>query len=328
MDHYAIIGMQFGSEAKGALAGYLALKREPDVIMCNWSPNAGHTFVDGQTKIVRRCLPIGTISPGCEWVLIGPGAIIDPNILLHEMSTIKRSINVCIHPHAAIVRSHHSVLEQSYRRIGSTKKGAAAAAIERMHRDTDGQANIALYCEELLNHPHITINVDIYHHAMKNARLIQVEGCQGYSLSMYNGMYPYTTSRDTTIHQLKADIAWHGALSLSTYGALRTYPIRVAGTSGETYGDARETTWDVLGVTPEITTVTKKERRVFTFSMEQILEAQKINDCEAFYLSFCDYYDENDKELSMLIDMIINVTDVPIMWQSYGPDFKDMVEYG
>lgn len=321
---YAIIGLQYGSEAKGALAGYLALKHKPDVCMANWSPNAGHTFRDGDFKLVRRCLPIGTISPECRYALLGPGSIIDPKILEEELKTIQ-GITVVIHPQAGIVLNRHmkSERELGYSDIGSTLKGAGAAAQERMARDVV-DPNIAL--NHIVTGQQVVVDEKFYHDIINNAKVIQIEGCQGFSLSMYHGFYPYTTSRDTTIHQLLADVAWHGTLPVSTYGALRTLPIRVAGTSGPCHGDQREATWGEVGVTPEITTVTKKERRIFTYSSEQIAYAQQINACDEMYLSFCDYPALDGWSL---IDIMENVGDIlgkPIRWTSYGPDLSNMME--
>ena len=131
---YAIIGMQYGSEAKGALAGYLGTEWKPDVVMANWSPNAGHTYINGE-KIVRRCIPMGTVSSDCERVLLGPGSIIDPSILEQEAKTINPEIQIIGHPQAAIVTQDHRNQEIEYlTEIGSTLKGAGAAAIERMRR--------------------------------------------------------------------------------------------------------------------------------------------------------------------------------------------------
>lgn len=319
---YAIIGMQYGSEAKGALAGYLALQRKPDVVVCNFSPNAGHTFRQGEYKLVTRQLPIGGyISPGCQYILLGPGSVINPETLAQEMDKVGSATVIC-HPHAAVVTQYHMELESDVRRqIGSTGKGAGQAAIQRIQR-LDGLAPVAIGSLKI---PGLIISEDAYHEALWGAREVQVEGCQGYSLSMYHGMYPYTTSRDCTIHQLKADVGWHGNAVLEVYGAIRTYPIRVAGPSGPCYGDQRETTWTEVGVEPEITTVTKKERRVFTFSLEQVQRAQMINGCDALYLSFCDYMETRQEEFNAMLDDLTALK-APINWLSFGPDVKDMYE--
>ncbi len=321
---YAIIGMQYGSEAKGALAGYLALQREPDVVVCNFSPNAGHTFKNGDFKLVRKQLPIGTISPKCQIVLLGPGSIIDPQNLAEELETC--NAQVIIHPNAGVVTQYHREMEVDLRKqIGSTAKGAGQAAIQRMQR-LDGVAPTAIGA--LSQMKGVVISENAYHDALWGAKTVQIEGCQGYSLSMYHGFYPYTTSRDTTVHQLLADVGWHGNRPVETYGCVRSYPIRVAGNSGPHFADQRETSWEELGVEPEITTVTQKVRRVFTYSSEQVQRAQLINNCDEIYLSFCDYLEKDPDLFGMVVDDLTRTVGKPVKWLSFGPDVKDMEEIG
>jgi adenylosuccinate synthase len=318
---YAIIGMQYGSEAKGALAGYLAKEWGPDLAIANWSPNAGHTYDD---KIVRRCIPLGSLSHNCHTVLLGPGSIIDPDIFQEEYDTLGGNVEVIVHPNAAIVTDLHRNIENDpnkgdFEKIGSTRKGAGAAAIERAMRHVKFP-NVASFRKSVL--PDAVISEEAYHNAISSAQLVQIEGCQGHSLSLYNGFYPYTTSRDTSIHQLKADVAWHEQIPVEVYGCMRTYPIRVAGTSGPHYTDQEETSWNRIGVNPEITTVTRRVRRVFTFSRQQIIDAAMINFPKWTYLSGCDYVDED------LCDEIINTIDIVTgnrpRWKSSGPLHADM----
>lgn len=333
---YAIIGLQFGSEGKGALAGYLARKRQPQVVMSNWSPNAGHTFRSGGDKLIRRMIPIGAyVSPGCRYVLIGPGSIIDPDRLMEECRDLPNDIEVIIHPAAAVVMPEHLEHEKVYARIGSTMKGSAAAAIARMERDPKQLSTAGGWqWQRAIFAAHNRISVDTVHYnstlkkALENDWTIQIEGCQGYSLSMYHGFYPYTTSRDTSIHQLLADIAWPKANPVTVYGAIRTYPIRVAnraeGTSGPCYSDQQEVSFQELGQEVELTTVTQLPRRIFTFSENQVWEACYMNGVDALYLAFCDYKPVD--EVEGFTNRIEKLTKVPVVWRSWGPDITDMEE--
>jgi len=332
MTDYAIIGLQFGSEGKGALAGYLANRRQPDVCVSNWSPNAGHTFRETSGhKLVVRCIPVGAYSGYCQYAMLGPGSVIDPVIFLEEMSWLPGNVVVVIHPMAAIVYDRHRERELQFERIGSTMKGSAAASIDRMMRDPLLSSTAGEYFSKNSAGGAI-VDASYYHSVMSMARLIQVEGCQGHSLSLYNGLYPYVTSRDTSIHQLKADVAWHDDRRLLTYGCIRTFPIRVAnraaGTSGHGYPDQMETSFRNIGVEPEFTTVTKLPRRVFTFSLLQLIDACTINNPHELYLSFCDYFDDDDKELFDLLTVIREVTSIQVKWQSYGPYMLDMIDHG
>lgn len=337
MSAYAIIGLQFGSEGKGALAGYLAKRREPEIFISNWSPNAGHTYrLHKDHKLVRRMIPIGaSISPRTQAVLIGPGSIIDPDRLIEECRSLPMRIKVIVHESAALVLPEHLREEKAYARIGSTMKGTAAASIARMHRDPQTPCT-AGQLPQLINSPLVTVSTAMYHRALyealRNDFTIQVEGCQGFSLSIYNGFYPYCTSRDTTIHQLKADICWPADAPMEVYGCLRTYPIRVAnraeGSSGPCYHDQTEIPWEALGVEPELTTVTQLPRRIFTFSLEQLGQALIANSPDYLYLSFCDYLDDDDASLARLLEIISECHGRPVRWQSFGPYDNNMMEIG
>ena len=70
----------------------------------------------------------------------------------------------------------------------------------------------------------------------------------------------------------------------------RSYPIRVAGNSGPMF---RETTWEELGVEPEITTVTKKVRRVAEWDDALFANSCLLNAPTEIALTFADYIDKD-----------------------------------
>jgi hypothetical protein len=64
------------------------------------------------------------------------------------------------------------------------------------------------------------------------------------------------------------------------------------GSSGPGYPDQREIDWSQIGVEPELTTVTKLPRRLFTFSQQQLTEAHWHNGGywkTSLFLNFCNY---------------------------------------
>lgn len=329
MRSYAIIGAQFGSEGKGALAGYLALKREPDVVVSNWSPNAGHTFrLDKNTKWVRKAIPIGSISPRCQYILIGPGSVIDPETFFNELEEVSYDTTVIIHPHAAVVSNQNTNDEKSLIRIGSTMKGSGAALVNKVWRQPDSLA---------IHHPSLSkmCNWEKYYEVITGDwDNVQIEGCQGFSLSYHHGFYPYCTGRDTTIHQLLADIGWPRHRKVEVYGCARTYPIRVSNrrgedgeiySSGPTYPDSREISFTDLGQKPELTTVTQLPRRIFTYSKQQTEWSARINGFDRIYLSFMDYPDV-DGQLPR-DELLYHLNEqAPVAWMSNGPEYRHMEE--
>lgn len=343
MDHINfIIDLQYGSTGKGLFAGYLALQSSPDTIATAWGPNAGHTFMgtDG-SRMVNIALPNGIVARSVKQVLLGPGSVINPARLREEMQMyvdLMRPIKLLIHPYAAIVLPRHVDAEKEYAfKIGSTMKGVGAAMCDKIRRDPDMQ-NTALALaqrgelDELV--ARCVVTVDEYNDALERARSVQVEGAQGFSLSLNHGFYPYCTSRDCTVQQLMVDCGLPLSAITETEcvvnGVARTYPIRVAnrfdpagrqiGTSGPHYSDQRELDWRKdLGMEPELTTVTKLPRRIFSFSWEQVTRACKMNDVDFVFLNFCNYIngdiDARLEEFGSRFDEIGS----PVLWTGWGP---------
>lgn len=353
----AIIDLQYGSTGKGLIAGYLAERDNPDTIVTAWAANAGHTYIDDSgRKFVHTMLANGIVSRRLERVLLGPGSVIDPVNLAREIrdaGPLMTGIDIIIHPSAAVIEQRHRDEEAGpMTKIGSTKKGCGAAAIQRIRRDPDDLNTAGQFGK-----PHPALNDVLlggcvvsareYQRHLAKARVLQVEGAQGYSLSMYHGFYPFTTSRDVTIHQLYADCAIPAAMAakLTVVGTLRTFPIRVAnrfdeagkqvGYSGPCYDDQHEISFEDIGQEVELTTVTKLPRRIFTFSMEQMREAIEMNGVDHLFLNFCNYLAEPER--SRFIDSIFDelerhprgeVNRARLKYLGLGPARRDIHELG
>jgi adenylosuccinate synthase len=298
-----VIDLQFGSTGKGLIAGWLAKHEQPDTVVTAWAANAGHTFVDAAGRtFVHTMLANGIVSPSLRRVLMGPGSIIDPVALAAELTQcrdllVDRKIDVMIHPHAAIILPEHRKQESDFHAIGSTKKGVGAAAIQRIKREPY-KLNVAKDAigDELKP---LVCTTDQYRVALEQSNRVLVEGAQGFSLSMYHGFYPYTTSRDVSTAQVLADCGIPTHWATEVYGTLRTFPIRVAnrfdaegnqiGWSGPWYPDQVEMEWKELGRVAELTTVTKLPRRIASFSHRQIYDAVWQLGVTQLFLNFVNY---------------------------------------
>lgn len=355
-----VVDMQFGSTGKGLIAGYIAKHQRVDAVATAWAANAGHTFIsaDGR-KNVHTMLANGVVSPNLKRIFIGPGSIINPISLSNELAEFYgidtnvgsvadiKHPRILIHPHAAIIYPHHRNKEEidpSYTKIGSTKKGVAEAAIERMRRCGE-DSNIAANCEALKP---FVVSTEEYIAELLQCDHLLIEGAQGYSLSMYHGFYPYTTSRDVSVHQVLADCGVPRAMvegannssKMRIIGTLRTYPIRVAnrfndvgqqiGTSGPCYDDQHEIAWHDLGLEPELTTVTKLPRRIFTFSVDQIRQACTVFAPDEIFVNFINYLKPYEVEpFFMRLNEAIKSSAAPsagIRYMGFGPSEKDVFD--
>lgn len=293
----AIVDLQFGSTGKGLLAGMLSQKNDYDVVVSANMPNAGHTFVDSEGRAwVNKVLPSGVYSRATKVIGIGPGAVFDPDQLKKEFAQLRdRGIEakLAIHPYATILLPEHKAAESALSGIGSTMQGSMEAMIHKMRRPKEHPPIVGMNLNVLGPMAEFVVSNRTWGKIMMEANHILAEGSQGYSLGINAGFYPYCTSRDCTAWRLLADCAVVPTTGLKVIGSARMHPIRVGNTSdgwsGPCYEDQQETSWDALSVPPEFTTVTKRERRVFTFSKMQIEEAVMANKVDEVFLNFCNY---------------------------------------
>lgn len=345
----AIVDLQFGSTGKGLIAGYLSERKPYDTVVSANMPNAGHTFVNAWgDKTINKVLPSGVYSKTLKNVGIGPGAIFDPERLVKEINWMRERIDthprILIHEGAALLRPEHTDKETiGLNHIASTMQGSAEAMIEKIRREGFG-GNVVQFCMEELD-KHITqqggrlsdyvVSSREWNRAMIASSNILVEGSQGYSLGINAGFYPYCTSRDCTVWRLLADCAVPVTSQRIVVGTARVHPIRVGnvqgGNSGPVYGDQEETSWEALGQPPEMTTVTGRVRRVFTFSATQVHEAIYASGVDQVFLNFCNY---NPQE-AIRVTSIINKIGADAFkyrnlgaWQDEAPQFVRYMGFG
>jgi adenylosuccinate synthase len=82
------VGAQWGDEGKGKVVDWLAARADV-VVRFHGGNNAGHTLVVNGEKTVLHVVPAGVLNPGTVNV-IGPGVVVDPQILLDELDALER----------------------------------------------------------------------------------------------------------------------------------------------------------------------------------------------------------------------------------------------
>lgn len=337
MTNTMIVDLQFGSTGKGLIAGYMATKNKPDTVITANGPNSGHIFIDGQgNKVKMRQLPVGVVSPDVKRIMIGPGAIIDPVVLREEIDTYIEYIgeaDIIIHKNAAVVLDYDREAEKDLGRIGSTQTGTGSAMLRKMARKpSEGPSTASVAGDFDWGSDIMVVNTREWLMHFGMADRWQIEGCQGYSLSIHHGFWPYTTSRDCTPAQLVSDCGLPVGTLMNTniIGCARTYPIRVnnkTGSSGPCYDDQKEISWADIGVEPELTTTTHLPRRIFTFSHDQLYEAMSIACPDVLFLNFANYMPVH--EFNNLVDSIrYRVGFEGEIISGHGPTINDVQQYG
>lgn len=336
-----IFDMQYGSTGKGLLVGYLAETLAPDIVVnCNM-PNAGHTYIDSKgNKMIFKCLPNGIVSPNLRRVMLGPGSVVNLERLNQEIRTARsmgymKDVKVLIHPNAAILQDRHTEFErESLNSISSTMQGSMAATVEKMMRNEEEAplaAGLRIDVGEATGGSARVCTHDDWMICIATANHVLAEGSQGYSLGLNGRFWPYCTSRDCTPQRLAADMALP-RIPMTVWGTLRTYPIRVGNTeggySGSSYNDQKEIDWSDIGQQPEYTTVTGRQRRIFTFSTAQMEDAMYECRPDKIFLNFCNYLDETP--LGRLVENIekcCNYFGSELSLMGYGPSFDDVKRY-
>lgn len=195
--------------------------------------------------------------------------------------------------------------------------------------------------------------------AIDNGKYVIVEGSQGCDLDINYGLpYPNTTSRQCHAGQLVADCGISPKLVDDIILIMRPYPIRISNTtnlkddngnsiiaSSGNYGNAEEITWDIIkkrcGAPAdmefgEITTVTKKTRRVFEMNWDRLKYVVKLNRPTMIALNFvqyidwgaykCKQYSELPVAVIDFIHKVEEVTGVPVKLIGTGPNNDDIID--
>lgn len=303
---YVVVGAQYGSEAKGHVTAQAVREWAQDgATVLNVrvaGPNAGHTVIydtgspetirdgsggvireiDGKVPVALRQIPVGAYVDGGVALWIAPGSEVDPDVLATELQQA-RALGVSlvgrlfISPQATLLEEVHRTREQASGLTvdsgNSTGKGIGAARADRAMRratlvgESDTVRDLVQAFGGIVADP-----------PWRQFDTVIIEGTQGYGLGLHAGHYPKCTSSDCRAIDFLAMTGispWDPAITRFTVLAVaRAYPIRIAGDSGPMMA---ETTWADLGLPQELTTVTKRIRRVGLWDMSLVKAAIRAN---------------------------------------------------
>lgn len=307
------LGSQYGSEGKALLNQWLDLTNHIDIAVNNCSANAGHSFIVDGKKYVAKFLPVTGILSKRNQIYLCADAIINPKTLLDEIAYFDIDPErVAIHPNCAIIEdcdiAFESSSESSVTKIASTQSGGGSALARKILRS----ARLARDIPEL--QPMIA-ELDL-HYYMDQGCTVLMEVPQGFELSLNSKHYPHVTSRNIDVSTAMSAAQVHPSYLGKVCVIIRTLPIRVGhitdqdgkiiGNSGPVYDDMVELSWEELGLEPELTTVTKRQRRIFSFSMKQYKHMLNKIRPDYVMLNFANYLPR--EQLVSLLDVLDEVT--------------------
>ena len=306
-----VVGAQAGSEAKGKFSAFLARKFEPSALFMAASPNAGHTYVDDEgVKWVTYHLPAAIHSTDCP-VYLGPSSVINPSLLLSEVTLCGIDPSrIFIDPRAISITPMMLEGERfvGLSDIGSTLQGVGVARISKISRPPSLTFLYDLFTGKDAKFANPGFRFESSSPSLssilRSFGTVLAEMTQGFDLDLEHGIHPrYCTSKMINPSMCMAEAGINPHLLGHVYGVLRPYPIRVnnrTGTSGP-YAEAQEITWDAVKEgcgapvsLNELTTTTKLPRRVFTFSWNRFRRFVETCGPDHLCLQFSNYIDWMD----------------------------------
>ena len=316
---------QFGSTGKGLIASYISEHEHIDVSVGSLSPNAGHTFYINDKKYISHLIPVSAVWNKHSTIFLSSDCVINTDLLFNEIKEFEIDTDrIVIHPRAAVVTETEDYIPNLVQ-IGSTKAGTGPARASKILR----QNCLAQ------NHPLLKPFVkdfDIKYYLIQGCNVL-VETGQGLDLGLNHGFdYPHCTSRDILPSNILGELGVSPRYLGNVCMTLRTFPIRVGhpkdkdgniiGNSGPFYPDSKEISFEELGVKSELTTVTKRIRRIATWSEKQFYNSLYKIEPTHIFLNFCNYLREEDLHHFSWCDKISQQ-----LWCGYGPYNNDVIEY-
>jgi len=250
-----VVGAQYGSEGKGAVADALALlceEQQPGRL--RWAVrtggiNAGHSVVRLRTGRKHRMqqLPATWANSPQVGLVVGAGALVHPPTLVREVKALAaagmfedRKASDCLkidyraRPHLE-VHTGRSAADGGVV-IGATGEGVSHALIDRVRDRKNVKLDLRGHLPEELVEC-LCDTEELLNDTIDQGCDVLLEGTQGAMLDISLGEYPYVTHKQTGPAQWMMEAGLSPALTTDIWAVVRTYPIRVAGMSGRLDGE-------------------------------------------------------------------------------------------
>jgi adenylosuccinate synthase len=144
MPTVVIVGAQWGDEGKGKIVDFCT-ETADIVVRYAGGPNAGHTLVVGDDKLIVRLIPSGILRERTRCVL-AQGMVIDPAVLVSEMDELARrglspATRLVVSDRAHVILPFHVTIDtlrettgKGGPRLGTTKRGIGPAYEDKAGR--------------------------------------------------------------------------------------------------------------------------------------------------------------------------------------------------
>lgn len=320
----------FGDGGKGKIISYLAVA--DDVSVCargGVGPNAGHTVVKEGVKYKLRMVPCGFVNPRTIQ-LIGPGVVVNPEVLLKEIKETGITDRFGIDPQCAIIEPQHIEDDRKgylKEKIGTTGTGTGPCNADRAMR----VAKMARDIPELK--PYIKDVPTIVNEALDRGENVLLEGTQGTYISLFHGGYPFVTSKDVCAAAVCSDVGVGPTRIDEVILVCKAYVTRVGEgpLEGEiSFEEAKKRGWDEYG------TVTGRQRRAAPFNYKLAKRAAMINGATQLAVTKLDIlypeikglsdYNVLPEEAKSFLAKIEEEVGLPVTLIGTGPGVKELID--
>ncbi|MGQ4808066.1 Adenylosuccinate synthetase [Candidatus Entotheonellaceae bacterium PAL068K] len=325
-----VVGGQWGDEAKGKIVSYLSLMDDCSIVCrAGLGPGAGHTVVHGGKAYRLRQIPSGFINPNAR-LLLGAGVLINPEVLLREITEYNLGGRVGVDFRASVIESEHIQRDKRSEHLSqvihSTGNGHGPCLADRALRT----ARLAKDVDPL--HPYLTDVPEELNSALDKGESVLVEGTNGFLLSVLYGTYPHGVGKDSTASTVAADVGIGPRRVDEVILVFKTFPTRVGEGDFPTEMPVEEVYRRGF---IEHGTVTKRPRRVGTFDFELAHKAVRVNCPSMLAITFLDRidphsagrsYDQLSPEARQFLRQVERTAQTPIGLLGTGPNTMDIID--
>ncbi|MFQ6134814.1 MAG: adenylosuccinate synthetase [Nitrososphaerales archaeon] len=330
MPTIVVVGGFFGDEGKGKIVSYLALKDGvAATVRGGVGPNAGHTVIHGGKQYRLRMLPSGVVNESSR-LMIGPGVLVNPDVLLEEVQRHDVGSRVLVDPRCAVIEEEHISRDgRGYLKkgIGTTGTGTGPANSDRVLRVGRLLRDVEVVSGFLGDVP-LEVN-----RLVDEGRPVLVEGTQGTFLSLYFGTYPYVTSKDVCASAICSDVGLGPKKVGEVVVVFKAYVTRVG--SGPMEGELSEEETARRGW-KEVGTVTGRGRRAAPFDFELAKRAVMLNGASQLAVTKLDVvfpecagvkeYDRLSVEAKRFVEKVEEATGVSVALIGTGAEVFETVD--
>lgn len=144
-----IVGTKWGDEGKGKIAAREA-KDANLVIRATGGANAGHTVIYKGMKLALHLVPGGIVYPQTTCI-IGPGTVVDPDVLCSEIAMlencgipdVKSRLKISGRTH--VILPYHKDLDELHEKMKEHPVGTTKRGIGPCYSDKDNRIGIRMY---------------------------------------------------------------------------------------------------------------------------------------------------------------------------------------